>query len=66
MHIELTPTSPELRAAEARYQEDLASAEAHYAATLRSLGLTRRAAEVDERARSHRERAERIRRGGAR
>lgn len=58
----LTQQSPELRAARARYQDDLAQAEEHYAASLRSLEDEHHSA-VTERALSHRAKAERIRRG---
>lgn len=61
----LLPTSPEKRAAEARYQEDLAIAEEQYARALRSIGESTTAEDHEARARSHREKATRIRRGGA-
>ncbi len=61
MQTTLTPEPEGLRDARARYQDDLAAAEEHYAAALRSLGEP--AGHVEERARSHRDRAARIRRG---
>jgi hypothetical protein len=57
----LTPEPEGLRDARARYQDDLAAAEEHYAASLRSLG--RDPSSHSHSARLHRERAARIRRG---
>jgi len=57
----IVPESPERRAARARYQDDLASAEERYAAALRSLGES--AEHIEQRARTHRDRAARIRKG---
>jgi hypothetical protein len=59
--LTITPESPERRAARARYQDDLAAAEEHYAAALRSLNEPH--AHVEQRATHHRDRAARIRRG---
>lgn len=58
-----TPTTPERRDADARYQDALALAEEQYAADLAKLGEHSKAFEVRLRARSHRERAARERRG---
>jgi hypothetical protein len=58
----LTPETEGLREARARHQSDLATAEEHYAASLRSLGDPR-ASEVAARGESHRAKAARIRRG---
>lgn len=57
----IVPESPERRAARARYQDDLAAAEEHYAAALRSLGEP--SEHIEQRGRTHRERAARIRKG---
>ena len=62
----LTQQSPELRAARARYQDDLAQAEEHYAASLRGVEDAQGSAAAmaaDDRATNHRARAKRIRRG---
>lgn len=59
----LTPTPPERRAADAQYQDDLAAAEERYALALVAIGEHSKAFEVQLRARSHRERAARERRG---
>jgi hypothetical protein len=57
----LTPEPEGLRDARARYQDDLAAAEEHYAVSLRSLG--RDPSSHSHSARLHRARAARIRRG---
>jgi len=59
--LTITPESPEKRDARARYQDDLAAAEEHYAAALRSLGEP--APHRERQAELHRARAARIRRG---
>lgn len=61
MQTTLTPEPEGLRDARARYQDDLAAAEEHYAASLRSLG--RDPSSHAYSAKLHRDRAARIRRG---
>lgn len=63
MTLEADP--PELAAVRARFNDDQAEAEEHYAQALLSLGRERDAAFAAERARGHRAKAALLRRGAA-